>query len=100
MNAMGTDIKGCLFTGFPNCHFKIFGHFLNYFLNSGRMYPPVIDQLYESQPGNFPANRVKTGKNDRLGSIINDNIDTSGGLNSSDIPPFPANDSSFHLITG
>ena len=49
--------------------------FVNGFLDPGRMDAPVRNQLFEGHAGNFTAHRVKAGKCDGFGRVVNDEID-------------------------
>src|SRR5690606_12339952 len=72
----------------------------HHFLNPRRMNPPVSHQFLQGDPGNLPADRIKTGQNDRFRSVVNDQIDPRQRFQGSDIPPLPADDPPLHLVIG
>lgn len=69
-------------------------------LNAGGMNAPVHNELLQCQPGNLPTDGVKAGNGDGFGGIVDDQIDAGNGLQCADVPAFPANDATLHLIVG
>ena len=66
----------------------------------GGLNASIGDELFQCDPRNFTANRVKAGKGDRLRGIVDDEVNASLGLKSPDVPALTANDTALHLIVG
>jgi len=58
----------------------------------------IGDQPFQGLAGNLSPDRIKSGEDDRFGSIVNDDIYSGGGFNRPDIPAFTADDPSLHLF--
>ena len=48
--------------------------FVNGFLNAGRMDAPVCNKLFQRYARNFTAYRIKAGKCDGFGRVVNDEV--------------------------
>ncbi|MBA7693414.1 hypothetical protein ES703_101996 [subsurface metagenome] len=70
-NPGNSKFEDKLFPGLPESILHLFLNFLNYFLNSTGMNPSVLNQLFQSNPGNLPSYRVKSGQGNRLRGIVN-----------------------------
>ncbi len=72
--------------------------FLHHLFNSGRMNSPVIYELLQRYFRYFSPDWIESRQNHCLRGIINNKVNPGKGLKSSDVSPFPPDDSSFHLI--
>ena len=64
------------------------------------MYSSVGDKLFQKYPCYFSLYRLKAGKGDSLGCIINNKIHACNSFNGTDISSFTAYDSALHFVTG
>ena len=74
--------------------------FGNHFLDSGRVNPPVLNQLFKGKPCNFTANGIKTGYGNGFRCVINNQIAPGKSFDAADVTSFTADDAAFHLIVG
>ncbi len=52
------------------------------------------------QSRHFPAYRVEAGNDDRLGRVVDDEVDSGGRFDGPDISSLPADDASLHFVGG
>ena len=72
-----------------------FGHDL---FDAGRMNPAVDDELVQGYPRHLAADGVEAADDDRLGRVIDDEVDAGGLLEGTDVAPFFADDPAFQLV--
>ncbi|MPM66611.1 hypothetical protein SDC9_113521 [bioreactor metagenome] len=72
----------------------------HHFLDAGGVNAAVDDELFQRQPGNFPAHRVETGDRDGLGGVVNDEIYAGHGFQGANVAAFAANNAALHLVIG
>jgi hypothetical protein len=60
----------------------------------------VTDELEERHARHLAAHRVKAGEHDRLGRVIDDEVDAGGLLQRTDVAPLAADDAALHLLVG
>ena len=58
----------------------------------------VGDELFKGQPRNLAAHGVKRRNGDRLGRVVDDEVDARDGLEGADIAALAADDAALHLI--
>ena len=95
---MNTQVDHRTFTGFNHFVFHLFFNFRHHLFDTGRMDTSVLYQLVQCQTGNLAANRVKAGKNDRFGGIVDNDLNTGSCFQGTDVTAFTSNDTSFDLI--
>ena len=78
----------------------LFLGFFNHFLNAGGMYSAVSNEFFQSDTCNLSSDRVKAGKCDSLGSVIDNKVNTDKGLKCADVSAFAADDPALHFIVG
>ena len=100
VHAVGADIEGCLLAGLADAHLQVLGDLLHHFLDPRRVDAAVGNELFQRQPGHLAADRVEAGEDDRLGGVVDDDVDARGRLDGADIPAFPTDDASLHLVVG
>ncbi len=76
------------------------GGFLNHFLDASRMDTAVCDKLFKASARNLAAYRIKSRKNNCLGCIVDNNVNTCKCLNRTDVTAFTTDNSSLHLVIG
>ena len=58
----------------------------------------VGDQLLHGQPGHLAPDRVEAREDDRLGRVVDDDVDAGGHLEGADVPALAADDPPLHLV--
>src|SRR5438132_6057747 len=70
------------------------------FFDPPRVDAPVGDESLERQPTHLTPHRVEARDHDRVGRVVDDHVDTGGGLEGADVPTFAPDDASLHLVGG
>ena len=65
-------------------------------IRAGWMRPSVMSA--QGDPGDLAADRVEAGQDDRLGGVVDDDVDAGGGFEGADVPPLAADDPPLHLL--
>ena len=100
MDPVHADFQSRRLTFLLDLRINFFFGLFNHLFDSCRMDTSVNNQSLESNAGDFPSDGIKTGNNDRLGSIINDQVYACHGLQCTDVTAFTADDPALHLIPG
>ena len=58
----------------------------------------VADELRERQPGDLAAHRIEAAEHDRVGRVVDDEVDAGGLLEGADVAPLAADDAALHLV--
>src|SRR5450756_2082546 len=74
--------------------------FLDELLDVRRVNASINNQPFQSNPRYFPSNRVKRGQGDGFRRIIDQEVHAGQGLESPDVPAFPANDAPLPVFGG
>src|SRR5581483_1553558 len=69
-------------------------------LDAAGMDAAVGDQALERDARDLAPDRAVAGNDDRLGGIVDDDIDAGGGLDRADVAPLAADDPALHLVVG
>ncbi len=69
-------------------------------LDARRVDAAVDDQPFERDPGHLAAERVEAGEDDRLGRVVDDQVDAGGHLQGADVAALAADDPPLHLVVG
>ena len=99
VQAMDAKVNSCTLTRLDNLVVKLLFHLGDNLLDACRMNTTVSNQLMESEPADFAANRIKGRDDNRLRRIVDDNFNTRCSFQSTDITPLTADDTSLDLIT-
>ena len=67
-------------------------------LDPARVDPAVGDQLGDREPGDLAADRVEARQDDRLGRVVDDQVDAGGLLERPDVAALAADDPALHLV--
>ncbi len=80
--------------------FEFLANLLHHLLDPGGMDPAVRDQALQGLPGHLPADRIESGNDHGLRSVVHDEIHPRGRFQRPDIPSFPADDPPLQLVAG
>src|SRR6185437_1947337 len=100
MQAMDAGVKGRPLARLADRAVHFLAGLGHHFLDAGRMNPSIGDQLGQRYSRYLAANRVEAGENDRFRSIVDDQIDPGGRLQSPNVPALAPNDPALHLLVG
>ena len=69
-------------------------------LDPVRMDPAVEDELLQGQPGDLTADWVEAGQQNRLGRVVDDQVDAGDLLERADVAALATDDPALHLVGG
>ena len=69
-------------------------------LDPRRVDAPVLDQLLERQPGHLAAQWVERREDDRVRSVVDDEVDAREVLERADVAAFPPDDPPLQVVRG
>ena len=98
MQPVNAQIDRRAFSHLDDLLLDLFLHLGHHLLDAGRMDTAVGDELVQRQPRNLAADGIETAQNDRLGRIIDDDLDTSRSFQSPNVAPLTADDAAFDLV--
>ena len=75
------------------------GPFVGLF-DSVRVDPAVLDQHFQGDPADLPADRVEAGQQHGFGGVVDDDVDPGDGFEGPDVAALTADDPSFDLVRG
>ena len=67
-------------------------------LDRGGVDSAVLDEPLEGDPGDLAPHRVERGDGNRLGSVVDDEVDPGHRLEGADVPTLAADDPALHLV--
>ena len=67
-------------------------------LDAAGVDPAVLDELGQGQAGDLAADRVEAADDDRLGRVVDDQVDARGLLEGADVAALAADDAALHLV--
>src|ERR687897_3265708 len=67
-------------------------------LDPGRVDAAVGDQLLQGQAADLAPDRVEAGQQDRLGGVVDDQVDAGDGLEGPDVAALAADDAALHVV--
>ena len=67
-------------------------------LDAAGVDPAIGDELGEGDPGDLAADRVEARQDDRLGRVVDDQVDAGGLLEGPDVAALAADDPALHLV--
>src|SRR3954465_9897299 len=67
-------------------------------LDPRRVDTPVLEQLLERHPGDLPADAVEGGEHDRVGRVVDDEVDPGEVLERADVAALAADDAALHVV--
>src|SRR5215217_4901763 len=69
-------------------------------LDAGRVDAAVGDQLLQGEAADLAPDRVEAGQQDRLGGVVDDQVDAGDGLEGADVAALAADDAALHVVRG
>ena len=69
------------------------------FLDAGGMDAAILHETLEGDAGDLAADGVEAGEDDRLGGVVDDEVDAGRELEGADVAPFAADDAPLHVFT-
>ena len=69
-------------------------------LDAAGMDPAVGDQLRDGEARDLPAHRIEARQDDRLGGVVDDQVDAGGLLEGTDVAALAPDDPALHLVAG
>ena len=98
VNAVDACLERRLFARFLDALVNFAPRLLDHLLNARGMNPPVLNEFFKRNARNLAAHGVKSREDDRLGRIVNDEIDARERFNRANISSLTPNDAPLHLI--
>src|SRR6266581_7219719 len=98
MDAVHPQIKRSLVSGLLDGQFDLLLGLCHNLLDPSRMNTAVSNKLLQGDLGYLAAHRIKPGEDNRLGGIVDNQVDAGSRFQRPDVAPFTADDASFHLI--
>src|SRR4029077_14285063 len=77
---------------------QLVASFDHHLLDARWMDAPVAEQSLERGPGDLAAHRVEGAEHDRLGRVVDDDVDAGGRLESADVATLPPDDPALELV--
>jgi hypothetical protein len=99
VRAVKADLQQSVLSHFDQLFLQLGADLLHDLLDARRMDAPVGDEALQRDARHFAAEGVERGEDHRLGGVINDHIHAGGSFEGADVPPLPADDPAFHLVT-
>ncbi|MPM14307.1 hypothetical protein SDC9_60669 [bioreactor metagenome] len=72
----------------------------HHLLNVSGVNAPVGNKLFQRQPGNLPADRLKAGNGNGLRRVVDNQVHAGQGFDGADIAALAADDAALHLVVG
>src|SRR3989338_10774225 len=98
MYAVRPAVKSRFFAFLADMVLKLTLHLLNYLLNPARVNPAVLHEALDGAFGDLSFYRVKSGKRNRAGRIVNNNIYACGYLERAYVAALAAAYSALHIV--
>ncbi len=98
VESVNADFKRRLLTHFPDIVINLTAGFFNHFFNARRVNTAILNEFIKSDSCRLPSDRIKSGKNDCFRCVINNQVNTCKRFKRTNVTPFTADDTSFHLI--
>jgi hypothetical protein len=98
VQAADAEIEGGLIAGFFALLLDVIRRLAHHFFDAGGMDAAVRDEPGQRQARNFAPYGIEAGDDDRLGRIVDDQIDAGGGFEGSDVAALAPDDAPLHVI--
>ena len=98
MQAVDTEVDDGTLAGLDDFLLNLLAHFVDHLLDACRVDTAVGHELMECQTRYLAAHGVKTRKDNCLGGVVDDDFNTGGSLESTDIAAFATDDAAFDFI--
>ena len=100
MNAVLVRLEHGVLTGLADLVVHFLLGLLHHFLNAGGVNAAVHNQLLHGDAGDLAAHRVEGGDDDRLGRVVDDQVNAGGRLQGADVAALAADDAALHVVVG
>ena len=100
MDAVYTDFEHCGFSLFLDRLIHFLTGLLYHLLDLGGMDTSVHNELLKGDPCNLTSYRIKCGKNNCIGGVVYDKLNTGHSFEGSDVSSLTSYDPSLHVLTG
>ena len=100
MQPIDTCIKGCRLAFLADCGFHFFSCLFHHFLDTGRVYTSIYNQLFQCQSCNLSPDGIKPGENDCLRRVVNNQVNACQCFQGANVSALTTDDTSLHLIIG
>ena len=100
MNAVLMGLEDRLFARLADLIIHFLAGLFHHFLNAGGMDAAVHDQALHGDAGDLAPHRVKRADDDRLGGVVDDEVDAGSRLKGADVPALAADDAALHVVVG
>jgi len=100
MDRVQVGFKHRLLAGLADLVLHLAAGLLHDLLDAGGVDAAVGDELLQRHPGDLAAHRVETGDDDRLGRVVDDEVDAGGGFEGADVAALAADDAALHVVVG
>ena len=100
MQAVDAGLKDRLLARLAHLRVDLLAGLFHHFLDAGRVDAAVGNELFQGDAGDFPPDGIKAGQDDRLGRVVDDQVDARRGLQGADVAPLAADDAALHLVVG
>src|SRR4030042_3063633 len=98
MDAMHPNVESGSFPTLSDGLLQLLFRFGHNLFNPAGVDTAIDNQSFESYAGNFPPDRVEARNDDRLWSIVHNQINPCGRLQSPNIPTLSSNNPSLHFF--
>ena len=75
-------------------------HLLDDLFDPRRVDPSVDDELFQGEPGDLAPDRLERADHDRLGGVVDDQVDARRGLQGPDVAALPPDDAALEVVGG
>src|SRR5512146_2796309 len=100
MDAVDADLDDRALAGLADRFLDFLFGLAHDLFDTARMNPAVGDEPLQRDPRDFTPDRVMARDHDRLGGVIDYDIDAGGSLDRADVASFAAYDAALHLVVG
>src|SRR5882672_10731436 len=100
MKAVDAGLDRSLLPFFPDDTVDFLSRLDDNFFDASGVNPAVGNQFREGESGDLAPNGVETGNGNRIGSIVDDDVDAGRRLERPNVSTFAANNSTLHLFVG
>ena len=98
VQAVDAQVDGGALAHLDDLLLDLFLHLGHHLLDAGGVDASVGDELVQGQPRDFAPHGVETAQDDRLGSVVHDDLDARRRLERTDVAPFAADDAALDLV--
>jgi len=98
MDLLQVEFEANLFADFPDLLEHLLTRLGDHFLDAAGVDPPVADQLLQRGAGDLPPHRIEAGDDDRLGGVVDDDVDAGGQFEGADVASLAPDDPALHVV--